>query len=170
MKQLLLGWLLSLSLCDVSSAASPGPIYGDFVWSNTVYVARVIFSDKAKVTFSITETLRGKPGETLTLTPAWGFEAKANTEGLLVSCDKGWQDKNMVGWLMAGYCGWIPAPIIHDGKERYVQTMQWISGTGMEKPDKVFSDQESGYTIEHIKQLLEKLPDENKEATPPAHS
>ncbi len=169
MRPILLALLLFSTLVGVSSAAIPGPIIDYFVWSKTVYVVRVTSVDKDKVNFVVTDTLRGDSVERLSLTPAWGFDAKPNTEWLLVACDKGWQDKDSVGWLMAGYCGWIPAPIVRDGPERYVQTMRWIDGVGMEKPDKVFSDHQSGYSIEHIKKLLIEHPDENKQPAVAPH-
>jgi len=161
MKRLLSFGLYFFAFLQVTMAAIREPIPGYFRWADTVYVARVASFEKDKVTFAVMETLRGNPEKVLTLTMPLGCDEvyKADSEWLLVSCDGGRGPgsigKNTVGWLMKGYCEWLPTPVVRSGKEIYVQDVD--RENGKEVSDKA-ADGTTGLTLDHIKRLLQQKP------------
>jgi hypothetical protein len=157
MKYILLFCVIFVALSDFASAATKGPLPGYFHWAATVYLARVKSINNDKVTFAVTKTLRGNSASVLHLTAAseWKSFFKQNTEWLLVSCAEGSQAKDKVGWLMDGYCGWLPTSVVRDDGQIYVQDHDW------ENDHEVFdkaADGTAGLTLDYIKRLLKEHP------------
>lgn len=151
-----------LALMSFAHAAPRGPLPGYLEWAANVCVAKVKSVDAVKVTFEVTEVLRGKPPAVLTLTPAPGFDFKPGTEWLLMSCDPGGADgKDSVGWLMDGYCNWLPWQIEREGVIAFVQDIKW-GVAGSEQQDKG-PEGTPGWTLEHVKKLVEAHPYKGKE-------
>jgi len=107
-----------IRLADAHAFAPPG--VASVAASDAVYLVRVASVKDGKVTFSITEVLRGKPQDSLSLTPyTGGFEV--NSEWILVHHVGGFKD--CVGWALKGDCEWLPVRITRDGDKA---TAQWL--------------------------------------------
>ena len=74
-----------------------------------------------KITFSITEVLRGKPRYSLILTAYEDTDFKEKTEWILVHNASGFKD--CVGFAIAGDCEWLPIRVTGYGDKA---TAQWI--------------------------------------------
>jgi hypothetical protein len=114
-------------------------------------------TDQGKVNFSVMGDLRGSPETTLTLVDR-EEEFKKDSEWIILSCS-GWRKEsggNEVGDFLEGDCGWICAPVLHDGAEIYVYSPWWKDGHLV--CDKQFNG--LGYqTLDHIKLDLKENPE-----------
>ena len=158
MKRLLSFGLFFLALSPLARGAINGPITEYFPNADTVYLVRVTSTDNGKVTFSVTEALRGNPITVLILTSLSAFEFKPDSEWLLASYgpERIGGRKDEVGWLLkGGLLGWLPARVVRVDNEIYVQTFDWESDHLVE--DKA-ADGTTGLTLEHIKRLLQQRP------------
>jgi hypothetical protein len=150
MKKLLSLCIAFLTLTRLAEAhpATPWPDY--LAGADKVCLARVTSVEGDKVTFEVTDVLRGKTGPVLVLTSV-NIKFTPKSEWPLVSCPTGFKDS--VGFVMAGDCSWIPAPIIRNGGNVFVVTSFSLGLSGEVNQD-VLPDGTKGLTLDHVKQLL----------------
>jgi hypothetical protein len=114
MKHLLSFCLLFLIFTNLALASSDAGIKNYLIRAKTVYLVRVTSLEDHKVTFSITETLRGEAQFALILTPESSFDFKINSEWILVSMPSGGR-KDSVGGVMFGWNDWYPGSVSNEG-------------------------------------------------------
>ncbi len=112
MKHAFLISLAFLALSTFAMASLMGPIQTYFFRAENVYLVKVTSFKDHKVTFSITEVLRGKTVSLTDLDAELGYDFKVGSEWMLVSIGYGGQ-KNRVGSRIEGYNDWLPAAITH---------------------------------------------------------
>jgi hypothetical protein len=150
---------LVFSPCAWSQMKQPIPDY--FSRAQSVCVARVAAVHGRQVTFNVTETLRGTPGDILRLmdcTVNAGFRSrfKKDSEWLLVSSGpSNVSDQDTFGWPKLGDYGWRQTPIVRSGFEIYVQDYSYEDGENVRDkgPDGI-----TGLTRGHILRLLQEHP------------
>jgi len=122
--------------------------------SDQIYLVRVSSAKADKITFSVTETLKGSPCASLTLIPVDGFYFHEGTEWILIHLGRD-QWKDHVGELLSGDCEWLPAAVSRKGDTAYIQTGAFPN-SGMVLD--TLPDGTKGLTLDHIKQLLNEKP------------
>jgi hypothetical protein len=148
--------ILFLALPVGASAMKEGPITDYFHGADFIYLVRVESLDanplkgsglfKGSARFAVTETLRGEPVASLTLTPG-DIELQKGSEFLILSSDasRHGQMGHVVGSLFKGNVGWQDAPFVRDSGQVYV--LVWPKG------DKTMHGR-TYLTLEHVKNLL----------------
>jgi len=145
--------LLALARIADAHAYSPWPYY--LAGADQVCLAQVTSVKANKITFAVTEILRGKPAAGLVLVGYLGNDLKytPKSEWLLVSCPTGF--KGTVGYAIKGDCGWIPGSVIRSDGKAFVPCsfpiLPFPDGTGLD----TLPDGTKGLTLDHIKQLLQ---------------
>jgi hypothetical protein len=166
MKRFLYLFCLLLVISPILRAHTSTPLISYLGSAETVCLVQVISIDGNKITFVVTQILKGKPGASLILLPYPGQQKYVpKSEWLLVSCSAG--DKRTVGWALDGDCGWIPGTVVRKDNEIYIQdwTLNIPGGPpptftkGV--PVDTASDGTKGFTLESIKTFLTKNPSKN---------
>jgi len=98
--------------------------------ADKVYLVRVTYidTDKAQITFTVEETLRGQSEKTLPIS-GWGF---LKDHWYVVASQKSWRTMapsraNVVGDFNEGTCGWIYQEVSQDEKIRNTTLDQYKS-------------------------------------------
>ena len=157
-KKLLAGYFLFLALLPSALAMPEGPITEYFPRADTVYLVRITSITKDKVTFPVTEALRGKDIKTLSLVPgAFAFDGQKNSELLILSwaASRNGENGDSVGGEMEGAMGWLYAPAIRDNRNVYVMAFgDPVNGHAVDKT----VNSMPYVSLERIKRLLKKNP------------
>jgi hypothetical protein len=122
--------------------------------TDNVFRARVVSIIKSQVTFSVEETITGKPLESLTLTNAPDLNIQTGTEWILLSYGpEEWLYHQ--GTLLSKDREWAPLAVRHQGTVAYIQT-EGVSRNGITLD--TLPDGTKGLTIEHLRDLFRNRP------------
>jgi hypothetical protein len=161
MKRALLIICLLLPQILVTRAEEAMPLPNYFESAETVCLAKVTAVDGRKITFTVTQTLRGQPKHVMQVNRAGGAENYAhNSEWLLVSCSYGLE--NSVGWDEDRPASWIPGAVIRDGGHVYITDWTARLPGGTEQPFGIAwdttPDGKRCLTLDHVERLLMEHP------------
>jgi hypothetical protein len=161
MNRILLVACLLLPQIFFAQAETAAPLPDYFGSAETVYLAKVTAVDGYKITFTATQTLRGKPDQVIRVTRAGGAESYAkDSEWLLVSCSYGLE--NSVGWDEDRPASWIPGTIIRDGSHVYITDWTVRIPASEKQPFGIAWDSTPDgkrcLTLEHVERLLKEHP------------
>ncbi len=154
----LVSWLLFSVLLQSASAHVAGPIQDYLQFAKAICIARVTNIDAGnKVTFHVTEVIRGQVGKDLILLPLDGTEYKEGSDYLLLS-SKG--DPATVGISATplqcmGYCGWIPGKILHINGTSYVKDWAFPRSP---LPVEKLPDGSTGESLDRVKEYVKAHP------------
>ena len=145
-----------------ASAHLPAPLTWYVNNTKTACLAKVTAVDGNKISFVVTEVLKGKIDHTLTLERYPDLEKYSlGSEWLLTSCAWGFGG-GTVGWAMKVDCAWIPAGVNRIGSNVYVT--DWTTNMPAKPAETLASDLvvmpdgKRGYTLDHVKELLNAQP------------
>jgi hypothetical protein len=145
-----------------ASAHLPAPLTWYLENTKSACFATVTAINGNKISFVVTDILKGEIDHTLTLLRYPDFEKYTlGSEWLLTSCAWGFGG-GTVGWANKGDCGWIPAAVIRAGGNVYVT--DWTTNIPANAAETLASDLvvmpngERGYNLDHVKTLLNAQP------------
>jgi hypothetical protein len=129
MKRAFFVFLAFLALMRFASAhAFFAPTLETLAKSDSIYLVRVASiteggqgRPQSKVTFSVTEVLKGDTRSLFVLIPYIPNKFKINSEWILFHHPSGIKD--CVGWAILGDCEWLPISANRDGDK---VTAQWV--------------------------------------------
>jgi hypothetical protein len=157
---LVLIWLmLILGPLATAEPALPLPKYLDA--AENICIAKVTSVDGYKLTFTVTDVLRGKPDHIIHVTRAGGSENYVlSSEWLLLSCSYGLE--NSVGWDEDRPAAWIPGAITHSGNQTYITDFTSHIPSGNKDLFGISWDIDPNgrtcLTLDHVKSLLAEHP------------
>ena len=142
-----------LLTCSVCWAHVQAPFYDHARGATAVYLAKVVGVEGHRITFSITQVLRGDQVSKLTLT-TYEPNFTLNTEWLLAHGSDHGYGQDSLGWALKGDCAWVEAEVVHKNGEIYF--VDWVLPSEGLTPDITFSDGNKGFTIGHLQTALQK--------------
>ena len=154
--------LVQISLTR-AELAMPLPNY--FGSAETVCLAKVTAVEGYKITFTVTQTLRGKPDHVMQVTRAGGAESYVkNSEWLLVSCS--YSLENSVGWDEDRPASWIPGAVIRGSSHVYITDWTVRIPASAKQPFGIAwdttPDGKRCLTLDHVERLLMEHPYKSK--------
>ena len=143
-----------------SAQAHPDvPLWVYFQHAEDIYLVKVSGTSRTNVTFVVTDVLRGKNVTKMDLlVGSWPQTYLLNSEWILASVpitQVGEGHGDYVGREMEGDDGWVPGQIVRFNGKPFLKEIYWSSeGSDLDPAP----DGTKGLTLDHVKQLLQKMP------------